>query len=136
MSLRHHPYNVCPELQADATLTQVPVSGTEYPVLTTKRYVRIIDAECKVTWTVQPTPLELHFTIDGRVVTFTVANPISATPYAARYRHADGGNGVLIILNTNALSGFIIEGRSIAITAEITGGTVQNLSSRVKYAQW
>jgi len=66
MSLQHHPYNVCPKEKADGTLTQAnPISGTKYTVLSTTRRVRILNIAARVTWTVQPNPLEIHLTIDG-----------------------------------------------------------------------
>ena len=68
--------------QPDASLNQAnPVSGTKYTVLDTIRNVRIIGIEVNVTWTVQPSPLEIHITIDGQTLRFFKTDPVSATAY-------------------------------------------------------
>ncbi|NVM23119.1 MAG: hypothetical protein HWN68_15215 [Desulfobacterales bacterium] len=121
--------------QADATLDQTdPVSGTKYEVLATTKNVRIILIEAQCTWTVQPTPLEIHVTIDGQPLVFSKADPVSedyyyATPYAPV---AGGSLNVVAEVRHRA---FLLEGRSVKVEAEITGGTVSNLSARVKYAK-
>jgi len=127
-----------PEQQADATLNQAnPVSGTKYVVLDTTEHARIIGISVVVTWTVQPTPLEIHMTIDGQSLVFTKTDPVSATQYAAQLQETQAVTAQSL---TNATRcdhrAFLIEGRSIKIEAETTGGTVSNLSARVKYAKW
>lgn len=121
------------EQQADATLVQAnPVSGTEYPVLAATENVRLIHVAIKCTWTVQPTPLQLHITIDGQTLIAYFDNPVSNQWYTIEYRRADDPG---FHLNTTTIPrAFLLEGRSIAVTAEITGGTVSQLSARVKYA--
>jgi len=128
---------VPPTHQQDATLSQAnPVSGTQYEVLATTANVRIIDILVSVTWTVQPTPLEVHITIDGRTLTLLVANPTTGTPYSPSFlniANEQGGLSATLGLTTRP---FFLEGRSVRITAETTGGTVSNLTCRVKYARW
>jgi len=125
-----------PVHQADATLNQAnPGSGTQYAVLATTRNVRIISIAVVCTWTVQPTPLEVHLTIDGNTITHTFTDPVSATWY---YTSMSAALAELLqpLSATSPDRPFLYEGRSVAITAEITGGTVSNLSARVKYARW
>lgn len=132
------PHQIPPTHQADAVLNQGnPVSGTAYPVLAATNNVRIISIAVSVTWTVQPNPLEVHVTIDGNTITYTVANPVSATYYFARPAAALAETAQ--ILDTNYYShyrAFLLEGKNVAITAETTGGTTSNLACRVKYARW
>lgn len=128
-----------PEQQADATLNQAnPVSGTQYTVLDTMRNVRIKSISIQCTWTVQPTPLEVHVTIDGQSIIYTVANPVTATDYFASHGSAYTPAWQILETTDRFHTGrpFLYEGRSVMIEAEITGGTVQNLSARVKYAQY
>lgn len=125
-----------PEMQPDATLSQAnPISGDKYTVLDTTKNVRIISIMLKVTWTVQPTPLEVHITIDGQALTGSQANPVSVTNY---YVQLHGGQATLFLNTTDQViyRTFLLEGRSVKIEVETTGGTVSNLSSRVKYAKW
>lgn len=126
-----HP---CPEHQADATLSQAnPVSGTKYTVLDTTENVRIIWIRAKCTWTVQPTPLEVHITIDGESYSFYVSNPASAIWHNALF---DIGEEILSATIIPGYRAFFLEGRSIKVEVEITGGTVSNLSGQVRYAKW
>jgi hypothetical protein len=138
----HKTFEV-PAHQADAALNQAaPGDGVEYTVLDTTKNVRIISMIVQCTWTVQPTPLELHLTIDGVSHTYAMANPVSATPYIARalpdLSELNQGLTALTgsITDVTACVPFLIEGRSVKVTAEITGGTVSNLTARVKYAKW
>jgi len=127
-----------PEHQADATVNQAnPVSGTEYEILPTTRNVRIIGIAAWVTWTVQPTPLEVHITIDGQTLTFAKSDPVNGTRYNLELDPGLAENaGLLTIWSTETTRAFDFEGRSVRITVETTGGTVSNLSARVKYAKW
>jgi len=134
-----HPAYQPPVDQDDATLTQAPVSGTKYTVLDTTPNVRIISISVQCTWTVQPTPLEIHITIDGKTITHTFTNPVTATDYIAfidptKAATAQGLSATAAL--DLGLPPFLREGRSIKVEAEITGGTVSNLSARVKYAKW
>jgi len=128
---------VVPENQADATLSQDnPVSGTKYTVLDTTKNVRIIGIEIDCTWTVQPTPLEIHVTIDGIAMIFAQTNPVSATPYRALLNPAYAADNQFMTAATNLDVPFLIEGRSVKVEVETTGGTVSNLSAKVKYAKF
>jgi len=133
----HKTFEV-PVQQADAVLNQAaPTSGTKYEVLATTKNVRIISIEVNCTWTAQPSPLEVHITIDGQTITYGIANPISATNYLANPNAEKAEDSQ--ILNTSSYHdrrSFLIEGRSVKVEAEITGGTVSNLSARIKYAKW
>ena len=127
-----HP---CPEHQADAVLNQDnPDSGTKYTVLDTTKNVRIVAVMVACTWTVQPTPLEIHITIDGQPYTLTMDDPASGTCHFFNYWALTTSIGVLG--TSDPKMPFLLEGRSVKIEAEITGGTVSNLSARVKYAKW
>lgn len=124
--------------QADATLSQAnPTSGTKYTVLDTTKNVRIISIEVNVTWTVQPTPLEIHITIDGQTITHGQIDPVSTTNYFC-YRHpahAASSQQMTSTLAVYQAPAWLYEARSIKIEAETTGGTTSNLSARVKYAK-
>jgi len=124
-----------PEHQADATLSQAnPTSGTKYTVLDTTKNVRLLSIEVACTWTVQPTPLEAHISIDGQSYTAPFTDPVSAV----YYEYALGG-GAADVLTATAIQynrAFLLEGRSVKVEVEITGGTVSNLTARVKYAKW
>ena len=126
----------------DATLSQAtPTSGLAYTVLDTTKRVHIYSITASVTWTVQPTPLEIHITIDGQTITHLVANPISAANYVTiKSAVGDSSAANAQVLHPVA-TGYTVdafpvqyEGRSVKVTAETTGGTVTNLSARVKYA--
>jgi hypothetical protein len=126
--------------QADATLSQAnPVSGTKYTVLDTVKNARIITIAITVTWTVQPAPLEVWVTIDGQTLRFFHATPVSAQPYEAITNAPQNADQPLIEIGAWATEpynfGFLLEGRSVKVEVETTGGTVSNLSARVKYAK-
>lgn len=123
--------------QAPATLNQNnPVSGTQYEILAATKNCRLIGFFAKVTWTVQPDPLEIHIVIDGETITLSKSNPVSATWYWLEFLDSGAGAGGLGS-TTEALRShaFILEGKSIQVLAETTGGTVSNLSGRVVYAK-
>lgn len=123
------------EHQADATLSQAnPVSGTKYTVLDTTKNVRIIAISVSCTWTVQPTPLEIHITIDGVSYTAALTDPVSSTGYEVRWR-ADEAQPELSDTIVSHQRAFLLEGRSVKVEAEITGGTVSNLGAIVKHAK-
>jgi hypothetical protein len=126
-----------PELQADAVLSQAnPVSGTKYAVLPTTRNVRIIGSMIYVTWTVQPNPLELHMLVDGIQCTWAQANPVSPTFYYPYNHPGYAANSQYLDTTRPDNRVFLLEGRSIFVEAEITGGTVNPLVCRVKYEKW
>ena len=131
--------------QPDATINQDnPDSGIKYEwssdgtqanKLGTLKNVRIISIEVHCTWTVQPTPLEIWVTIDGQSLRFFVTDPESATLYYDELYPSEE-YGYLVKANPHAPKrAFLLEGRSVKVEVEITGGTVSNLSARVKYAK-
>lgn len=135
------------QMQADALVDMSggtpPSSGTKYEwstdgavanALGTLKNVRLISLAAKVVWSVQPNPLEIHVTIDGQEITFTVANPVSTTWYFAVLNGAlaTGGLGTTDYAPQRA---FLMEGRSVKVEAETTGGTVTDLNARIKYAK-
>jgi len=135
---------VPPEHQPDAYLNLVPVSGTRYGwstdglvsgALGALNYVRLYSIACWCVWTVQPSPLETHVTIDGQAVRFFFNNPASTTVYKVRpWENPDSADNWMSV--TTYDKAFILEGRSVNVEFEITGGTVSNLSARVKWARW
>jgi len=124
----------------DAAISQAnPVSGTQYTVLDTTRNVRIHSIVAKVTWTVQPNPLEVHLTVDGNSYTYTQANPVTATDYAivqsvAGDMLAETGGLMANTYGVDTLPVKNFEGLSVKVVAEITGGTSNPLECRVKYS--
>lgn len=127
------------EHQADATLSQSnPVSGTKYVVLATTKNVRIIDVSISITWaTTQPTPLEVHITIDGIDYGASFNNPVSGTTYSLFASSGVDKLGLTSPAYTAYRGGHLLEGRSVKIEAEITWATTQPtpLVCRVKYAK-
>jgi len=124
--------------QADTVKTQAnPVSGTKYTVLDTTNNVRIESIAVNVTWaTTQPTPLEIHLTIDGQSYTASQTDPVSATNYIVTKTSAAAGFSMTTTDNVDTRA-FLIEARSIKIETEITWATTQPtpLVVRVKYAK-
>ena len=126
--------------QEDATLSQDnPVSGTEYALTgfsNPQSNVRIIGASAAVTWTGQPTPLQIHIDIDGNRHTWNFTDPVSETPYQARRMNLSlASDSYTLEALTEAAHAFLAEGRSVSVTVETTGGTVQNLSARLHWAK-
>jgi hypothetical protein len=125
--------------QPDAVLSQAnPVSTTLYTVLPATSNVRINSIIVNVTWTVQPNPLDVVVTIDGKTLRFYKSNPVSGTDYYTVVScHSDDNNQDLdTSLTNNALMiPFFIEGRSVKIEVRTTGGTTSNISARVKWAK-
>lgn len=125
-----------PTHQADVLINQAnPVSGTIYYFQVALPNVRVISIECNVTWTVQPTPLEAHIIIDGQTLSFDEVNPVSGTAYEATLTANEAG-GDLETVQVRQHRPFLVEGRDVRVGLEITGGTVQNLSGRLKWARW
>ena len=125
--------------QPDATLDQAnPVSGTKYTILDTTKKVRVFSIVVQCTWTVQPTPLEAYLTIDGTEYPASQTDPVSTQSYYPVYTClAPNVSSIMIAIGTEAqrYGNLMLDARSIKIEAEITGGTVSNLSGRVKYAK-
>jgi len=138
--------NINPKHQADATVDQAPVSGTKYEwssdgtqtnKLGALKNIRIISIVAQCTWTVQPTPLEVHITIDGQALLVTKTDPVSAANYFVVINDNDAPGAMAFETgSTGKYRSFLLEGRSVKIEVEITGGTVSNLFLRVKYAKW
>jgi len=125
------------EIQDVATVTQTPpTSGTQYTVLDTTENVRIIGIAAKVIWTVQPTPLEVHGVFDGKPLLWDFDNPVSNTWYYTFMSPA-------LLLNNQSLTAtdptttrsFLLDGRSVKVSVETTGGTVQNLFGYVLFGK-
>lgn len=139
----HKTYEV-PAMQADAVVSQAnPVSGTKYTVLDTTKNVRIIGISAEITWaTTQPTPLEVHVTIDGQAYTFTKVDPVSGSIYIAFLKSslAESAQQMLITSDTyrDVARAFLFEGRSVKVEVEITWATTQPtpLECKVRYAKF
>lgn len=114
-----------------------PASGTSYSVLATTKNVRVKAICTNIAFTVQPNPLEVHGVIDGITYLWTMTNPATATYYYCMIdsRNAQNAQG-FVTTQPDPNRAFLIEGRSISINAEITGGTVQTLQCRVVHAKW
>lgn len=122
--------------QADATLTEAnPTSGQKYTVLDTTKNCRIIGIIVQCTWTVQPTPLEIHITIDGNAIVCAKGNPASTIDYGANIQRNNQDGSLEVMDYPKQYGNMMLEGRSVKVEAEITGGTVQELKARVKYAK-
>jgi len=116
----------------DATLSQTdPVSGTLYTVLGTVKNARIIGIAVRVTYTEAPT-VECHINVDGSNLTASKADMTNNTWYTVITQEPYANPVYTTYAGTRA---FLLEGRSVSITAEFSGGTgVSELSARVKYA--
>lgn len=128
---------VPPERQPDTLLVQAnPVSGTKYLVLDTTPNVRIKAVAVRCTWTVQPSKLELHVTVEGTPYSPSVNNPPSTTWY---YLDVTDPTADFTLTPTGTVplrKAWAIECRRIKIEVEITGGTVSELRCRVKWGKW
>jgi len=125
------------ELQPDAVISQAnPGSGTQYPVLAAQEApVRIYAAITSVTWTVQPTPLELHGIFETRAYPMTRGNPVSGTDYFMSKNEAAEGFWLGTDITVMNRAAFLVDIRNMGgIVGEVTGGTVQNLDVRIKWA--
>ena len=128
--------------QADAVLTQAsPVSGTKYPLLNTSSIVKIIAVFAKVTWTVQPDPIEIHITVNGVLYTYAFTNPVSTQHYRPYWSFRTALLNKLVAADdagSDASFGalpFIDENVGCVIEVETTGGTVSSLDAILKYAK-
>lgn len=126
--------------QLDLTVNETPPTlGLPYVLLPATAKVRIISLFAQCTWTVQPSPLEIRLTVDGQTLLFSVSNPVTATPYVAYIDAVQADNASFLIAygqvdEYRAGRGFLLEGQNVYAEVEISGGTVQNLLARIKYA--
>jgi len=124
-----------PKLMATATYNAAPSTGVKNPVLAETKNVRIYDIYVEITWTVQPV-LEVWITIDGVEYRATFTNPVTATPYyVKRQPSVPASADIFVLTATQPIHAFLIEGRSIEITVESTGGTVSNLKCYAQYGK-
>ena len=131
------------EHQPDATISVTdPESGQKYEwkdkdgnPLGTQKNVRIISIYALTTWTGQPTPLEIHVTIDGVPHRFFVNDPVSGTSYQGEIFPRALETAQLLTTASNLVNAFLLEGRSVKVEVEITGGTVSDLKARIKWAK-
>lgn len=122
------------ERQADAVLDQAnPVAGYQYEVLATTRNVRIYSITIQVTWTVQPSPLQVWITIDGQTYECFRIDPVTATPYQLHTFRIDLNRNMIDVASGVTPSGFVLEGKSVRVQAETVAGTSSNMTCRVKY---
>ena len=132
--MRVYPGILIWQLQDDKTLSQDnPDSGVPYLVMDTTPNVRVIGVAAICTWTAQPSPLELHLTIDGQPITHKVTDPADGMFYRGVIDEGRSPTTQLLV-NTVPEQAFLYECRSVKVEAEITGGTVSNLTARVKWA--
>jgi len=117
----------------DATLNQAdPVSGISYTVLDTVENARIIGIAIKVAYTTVPN-VECHINVDGNNLTASKYDMMNSTWYMVRL--SEPYENPVYSIGTHGSRAFLLEGRSISITVEFTGGSgVKDLSARVKYA--
>jgi len=129
------------ENQEDVVLNQAnPVSGTQYVVLPETTYVWIYGSEAEVTWTIAVTNLQLHYTLDGIVITHTVAAPVSGAPHSiyktvGSQALAPAGQP-LVAAYGNTTQRVVYKSKVCSITAECTGGTANPLEARIKYMRY
>lgn len=125
------------KLQTPEALTQAnPISGTKYVLFGPKSGVRLLGVHVQTTWTLQPSPLELHGLVDGKVLRWYINNPVSATAYHAYTDEFDSlTTQPLWTTSRGADRAFMLDAKSCKLEIEITGGTVQELKGRVWWAR-
>ena len=125
------------ERQDNVVLNQAnPVSGTQYMVLNAVPMVKVKAMNASVTWTVQPTPLEVWTTEDGVQEEHFIANPDSTEVYHAKDVMSALQTDFTLCLNdadNTRGTQLNVMGKEVTVEAETTGGTVQNLSCVVTY---
>lgn len=127
---------ICPEFQAMNDWAQAsPVSGTKYEVMAETELVRLMYIATRCTWTVQPTPLEVHLTVDGQSLTGYKNNPVSNTWYYFRFSPYTTMTTLPLTTGTPDVP-YVLDARTLKIEQEVTGGTVSNTQARVWYALW
>ena len=124
-----------PKFMEPARYDDAPDLGVKNPVLPLSRNVRIYDIYSMVTWTGQPSPLEIWITLEGTIRKGEQIDPESATPYYVT-RHPLGVSAIFALTKTLPLHAFLVEGRLVKVEVEITGGTVSNLKCFVQWGQW
>lgn len=111
-----------------------PVSGTPYGIGVlgvAVEDVRIIGIGVAVTWTVQPTPLEARIIVDGVTYNFNQANPASGNFYVVIgfFPYVLEASQLLVV--GQQTNGYLLEGHSVQVLMETTGGTTSQLEGRV-----
>lgn len=124
-----------PKFMTAAKYNAAPSTGVKNPVLAATSNVRVYDIYVLTTWTVQPA-LEVWITIDGTEYRATFTNPVSATPYyVIRQPSIPATADEFVLTATQPIHAFLVEGRSVTVTVESTGGTVSNLKCYVQYGK-
>ena len=124
-----------PKFMGSAAYDAAPSTGIKNPVLAQTPNARIYGICAITTWTVQPT-LEVWITIDGVEYRATFTNPVSTTPYyVTKSPLRSAAADIFILTATLPVHAFLVEGRSITITVESTGGTVSNLKCYAQYGK-
>jgi len=149
MKKSRYEYPVPKHQEDSLTVIATPVSGTKYvwragetgsgAELGEQKNVRIISINAVLSWaTTQPTPLEVHLTIDGQPITFGQTDPVSATNYVAVCRPRAAMASQIFSTADTSTSAFLCEGRIVKIEIEITWAVTQptDLTLRVKWARW
>ena len=131
--------------QPDATIDQDnPVSGQKYEwkdkdgnPLGTQKNVRLVGVAVRCTWTEQPTSIEAHITINDVPHKYYFNDPVSDQWYCTRAHYLPNAetNQLLETIPQLYYTLALFESRNVKVEAEITGGTVSNLSARVKWAK-
>ena len=139
-----------PEHQDDSvTIVANPVSGTKYEwrtgatgagaALGNQSNVRIIGISARCSWTGAPDPLEVHVTIDGNALPASQVTPVNDATYPIYVNEGPFDSGLKFAAaasSSSANRAFMLEGRSVKIEVEVTGGVVTDLRMRVKWAKW
>lgn len=134
--------------QADALVIQTSAgSGTLYEwstdgtqdadkLLGSQKNVRIISIQALDNWSVDTTTLEVHVTIDGQTITYTV-DPDDNTAYFAEINPSAAATAQTLTASASSVvaRAFLLEGRSVKVEIESTGGTSDSLQLRVKWAK-
>lgn len=140
----HYPAQQVFQHQADAYVTQASaVSGTKYEwssdgtqtnKLGAQKNVRIISIAANDDWSADTTSMEVHVTIDGVALVYTVDPNDDTWYFPDMLCHLAEASGVLGTAD-RVERAFLFEGRSVKIEVESTGGTSDSLQMRVKWAK-
>ena len=112
-----------------------PDDNTLYPVLEAKKNVRIIGAVVKCIWSVEPIAVELVMIVDGKTYVFIKNSPATDTWYGAIEIDVSDALDTQMDITVMTKQAFLVEGRLVMVDMRVLGGTVSNLSGRVKWGQ-